>query len=220
MEVSVASKSTPAAVATQAVKPKQEVATVKLNYDAPQLAGGPNRSPKAGASEGRDGSAYQSLPASSSGATPVGAQNDGGKTAPTTNHGQVSQALLTSADTEDELISGNRDSDEELQAETVLVGQISQLWSSQRKKTSSLRHSRRELDKLRSDLSEKLFDYKKVLVRTGRGGKWTEFLRQQNIPRATADRYVLQRERSCCQSRENASVRRLLRPRKKKSRTW
>jgi hypothetical protein len=39
-------------------------------------------------------------------------------------------------------------------------------------------------------LAERLHTYKDFLARTGRGGKWTEFLRQANISRTTADRYV------------------------------
>lgn len=32
--------------------------------------------------------------------------------------------------------------------------------------------------------------YKDLLARTGRDGKWMEFLREQEIPRTTADRYI------------------------------
>jgi hypothetical protein len=74
--------------------------------------------------------------------------------------------------------------------ETALANEIKELWSSQKRKGASLRRSRVELETLRSSLAERLHTYKDLLARTGRGGKWTEFLRQANISRTTADRYV------------------------------
>jgi hypothetical protein len=74
--------------------------------------------------------------------------------------------------------------------ETALADEIKELWSSQKRKSASLRRSRVELETLRNGLAERLHTYKDLLVRTGRNGKWSEFLRQENIPRATADRYV------------------------------
>jgi hypothetical protein len=74
--------------------------------------------------------------------------------------------------------------------ETALADEIKDLWSSQKRKSASLRRSCVDLETLRNSLAERLHTYKDLLVRTGRNGKWTEFLRQENIPRATADRYV------------------------------
>ena len=85
---------------------------------------------------------------------------------------------------------------EELQDETALANEITELWSSQKRKSLSLRRSRQELETLRTSLSNRLYDLKHLLARPGREGKWTEFLRQQNIPRTTADRYVDKWKRS------------------------
>jgi hypothetical protein len=78
----------------------------------------------------------------------------------------------------------------EAHQETALADEIKELWSSQKGKMSSIRRSRVELEKLRNKLAERLYEYKHLLARTGRGGKWTEFLRQEGIPRASADRHV------------------------------
>jgi hypothetical protein len=85
---------------------------------------------------------------------------------------------------------------EELQDETALTNEITELWSSQKRKSLSLRRSRQELETLRTSLSNRLHDLKHLLARPGREGKWTEFLRQQDIPRTTADRYVDKWKRS------------------------
>ena len=74
--------------------------------------------------------------------------------------------------------------------EENLVRSIGDLWATERKTNGKLRRTREELIKLRMDLSRDLHQYKKVLVRTGRSGRWHEFLRGMNIPRTTADRYV------------------------------
>jgi hypothetical protein len=80
-----------------------------------------------------------------------------------------------------------------------------ELWSFRDKKDSFLRKTRNDLASLRRSLAQGLHDYKKLLARTGRDGKWTEFLRQNNIPRASADRYVKRWERELAPPAENAS---------------
>ena len=42
----------------------------------------------------------------------------------------------------------------------------------------------------RADLSKRLHELKSVLSRPGRGGAWFSFLKEQSIPRSTADRLV------------------------------
>jgi hypothetical protein len=74
--------------------------------------------------------------------------------------------------------------------ETALEAQITELWSSQERKHNSLRRSRAELTTLRNSLAERLHELKHLLARTGCSGRWAEFLRRENIPRATANRYV------------------------------
>ncbi len=79
---------------------------------------------------------------------------------------------------------------EDVEKETALTGEITKLWYSHEWSKSSLRRSRTELERLRDQLAERLNEYKSLLVRTGRNGKWMGFLREANIPRTTADRLV------------------------------
>jgi hypothetical protein len=74
--------------------------------------------------------------------------------------------------------------------EVALVGEIQELWFSHSLRAREIRKTRAELKDYRNKLAERLSQYKDLLAHTGRSGKWTEFLRQTNIPRATADRYV------------------------------
>jgi hypothetical protein len=102
----------------------------------------------------------------------------------------VSPALATHNNQNAENVSSSVSAPEDLQKETALSTEIVELWSSHKTKSSSLSDRRVELQTLRNTLGELLSSYKELLARTGRGGKWTEFLRQEKIPRATADRYV------------------------------
>jgi len=80
--------------------------------------------------------------------------------------------------------------DAELKEEAALAKQIALLWFSEKLRKRTMRRTREELSVLRKDLSERLYSYKQQLARTGRSGRWTAFLNQAEIPRATADRYV------------------------------
>jgi hypothetical protein len=74
--------------------------------------------------------------------------------------------------------------------EAALAKQIGQLWSSVQFRTYRIYLTRRQLTAYRADLARELYRYKALLVSSGRSGKWSAFLREINIPRATADRYV------------------------------
>jgi hypothetical protein len=74
--------------------------------------------------------------------------------------------------------------------ETALTGEIAELWSIHKGKSSSLRSSRLDLERLRDKLAERLTEYHTLLVGTGRNGKWMAFLREAKIPKSTAERYV------------------------------
>jgi hypothetical protein len=91
---------------------------------------------------------------------------------------------------------GSGVSEEELQLETDITGQIVRLWNVQKKRTISLRQSRRTLNETKEALCEQLFELKRLLMKPGRDGQWNSFLRRENIPRATADRYVERHRRS------------------------
>jgi hypothetical protein len=75
-------------------------------------------------------------------------------------------------------------------SEALLAKEIGELWFSDRLRTRAIRSTRQELSKIRIGLSERLYSYKSLLVGSGRGGKWASFLREKEIPRATADRYA------------------------------
>jgi len=79
-------------------------------------------------------------------------------------------------------------------AEVVLTEEIATLWSAQRDHAAAARRTREELKTLRRDLGQRLHAVKVLLVQTGRGGRWAAYLREQRIPRATANRLVQRHE--------------------------
>ena len=78
--------------------------------------------------------------------------------------------------------------------ETKLIKEIKGLLSTQRERRRSSRRTRKELGDIRRQLGEKLHALKGVLVRSGRGGGWSKYLRANDIPRASADRLVAAHE--------------------------
>lgn len=79
---------------------------------------------------------------------------------------------------------------ETAELEATLCDEIHDLWSIHDEKNGALRGGRRELKELRAKLGQHLSEYKKLLVGSGRGGKWSQYLRQAKIPKSSADRYV------------------------------
>jgi hypothetical protein len=213
MEVSVTSKPILPVVGTQVARSTKELIPVKpaegaspapstakhSPLDKPAQAKmalpvGPNQhrpSPTTGGSGTQSGS-MPANPVSGPSPNPTSGTEAGKKDlASTPKRGGESQAsdtnLILNKDNENPT-SGVGDPEDH--QETALADEIKELWSSQKRKGASLRRSRVELETLRSSLPERLHTYKDLLARTGRGGKWTEFLRQANISRTTADRYV------------------------------
>jgi hypothetical protein len=74
--------------------------------------------------------------------------------------------------------------------EAKLTSDIKSLWSAHRTNTATAKRTKEELEGLRLDLGWKLSEMKAILVRTGRSGGWSAYLRSQGIPRATAERNV------------------------------
>src|SRR5579872_2080932 len=74
--------------------------------------------------------------------------------------------------------------------ETQLANQISSLWKETTRLSADRRASARELRQIRSALAERLYEMKSLLSRPGRNGEWRGWLREQAIPRSTADRLV------------------------------
>jgi hypothetical protein len=87
--------------------------------------------------------------------------------------------------------------------EVALVKHIGLIWSTVQFKTRNIRKNREERAPFRVDLARELYGFKARLAGSGRSGKWSAFLRDIDIPRATADRYVQRWEHSLTQVSEN-----------------
>jgi len=74
--------------------------------------------------------------------------------------------------------------------ETELTQEISTLWSDHVRLSASRRATAKELCVIRARLAERLHAMKSLLSRPGRLGQWRGWLKQQGIPRSTADRLV------------------------------
>jgi hypothetical protein len=74
--------------------------------------------------------------------------------------------------------------------ETQLTEEISSLWSDHVRLSANHKTTAKELRQIRASLAERLAAMKSLLSRPGRLGQWRGWLRQQGIPRSTADRLV------------------------------
>lgn len=95
--------------------------------------------------------------------------------------------------------SANSQGDEE----EALASDIGDLWGSDQVRSHEIRRSSKERSDIRIKLAERLHRYKALLVGSGRSGKWSGFLREIEMPRATADRYVQRWERSLQSAKGN-----------------
>ena len=112
------------------------------------------------------------------------------KTAPATDRVEGTKASAT----RDDEHAGEPDCSEE---EEVVTRQIISLWAArEKKKTSliktkaSLHTTKEQLSLMRAELGKHFFELKSLLAKPGRDGRWAEFLRDEGIPRASADRYA------------------------------
>ncbi|NYF53920.1 hypothetical protein [Tunturiibacter gelidoferens] len=106
-----------------------------------------------------------------------------------TENSETHQPEMLQSENDSESTSEGPPGDEVVQ-EAALETQITELWSSHERKNNALRRNRGELATLRNSLGERLFELKQLHARPGRSGRWAAFLRRENIPRATANRYV------------------------------
>jgi hypothetical protein len=84
-----------------------------------------------------------------------------------------------------------------VEPETEQVGdEIASLWSAHVNAKNLSRATNEELRAIRAKLGVQLCQMKGSLARAGRDGLWSGFLREHQIPRATADRLVLRHLRS------------------------
>jgi hypothetical protein len=74
--------------------------------------------------------------------------------------------------------------------EVTLIAEIHEAWTAHVSTQRTIHNTSDELSRIRRSLAEKLFSLKTALCRPGRSGAWSSFLREQAIPRATADRLV------------------------------
>jgi hypothetical protein len=73
-----------------------------------------------------------------------------------------------------------------------LSGEIVSQWFQRKSLQREMSSQQAELSRLDGVLSGLLYEQKKRLSRQGRNGGWSKWLKQQKIPRATADRLVLE----------------------------
>jgi hypothetical protein len=66
--------------------------------------------------------------------------------------------------------------------------EIDHLWKAHTEVRGFLKLSREDAAKTRAALAKRLYELKCVLSRPGRGGAWFAFLKEQAIPRSSADR--------------------------------
>jgi hypothetical protein len=84
----------------------------------------------------------------------------------------------------------------DFETEQRLATQIGDLWSIHTQAQAAAVQSKEHLSQIRHQLGERLCEVKKLVARPGRGGGWSAFLAAQRIPRASADRYVQQYEKT------------------------
>jgi hypothetical protein len=95
----------------------------------------------------------------------------------TTQEGQLAPFAIESAQTESEI-------------EDRLKNEIKSLWSVHQEGKARAQKTKEQMKTLRLDLGQKLCEMKAILARTGRSGRWAAYLRSQDLPRATAERYI------------------------------
>jgi hypothetical protein len=85
---------------------------------------------------------------------------------------------------------------ETMDSQNELGEAITNLWSAHVNAKNAARATNEELRALRAKLGEQLCRMKGVLAKPGCDGQWSGFLREHNIPRATADRLVARHQLS------------------------
>jgi hypothetical protein len=85
---------------------------------------------------------------------------------------------------------------ETIDSHNKIAEEITNLWSAHVSAKNTARATNEELRVLRAKLGEQLSEMKLLLAKPGRGGQWSSFLLERNIPRATADRLVARHQRS------------------------
>ena len=84
----------------------------------------------------------------------------------------------------------------EAEPQNERADEIADLWAAHTEAKKAARATKAELHEIRVKLGEQLHEMKKLLVSPGRDGQWSGFLREHEIPKATADRLVRRHQRS------------------------
>ncbi|MDR3676942.1 MAG: hypothetical protein P4N24_15740 [Acidobacteriota bacterium] len=79
--------------------------------------------------------------------------------------------------------------------EQRLADEIQQLWAVHIEAKTTVKRTREAMKAIRQRLGERLYEMKLLLVKPGRNGGWSYFLRLQGIAKATADRLVRAHEK-------------------------
>ena len=74
--------------------------------------------------------------------------------------------------------------------------EILQYWDAHLHYQGSMKETNQKAREVRQHLGKLLFHLKQVLAKPGRDGRWSSFLKERKIPRATADRLVARHQRS------------------------
>ena len=88
------------------------------------------------------------------------------------------------------------EADNSSQDEGALTAEIVQLWQVHGDWQRSIKHETEQFRAIRSELGKLLHQAKELLARPGRNGQWCSWLKDREIPRATADRLVQKYVRS------------------------
>ena len=86
------------------------------------------------------------------------------------------------------------ESDAEIEARIDV--EIATLWTSHQAGKATTKRTKLEMEAIRHDLGDRLWEMKSLLVCAGRLGGWSAYLRSHQLPRATADRYINQLQAS------------------------
>jgi hypothetical protein len=80
--------------------------------------------------------------------------------------------------------------------ETRLAEEVRSAWAAFSVTRGVAKETRQQLRERAAKLGELLFQLKSELSRTGRGGRWAGYLKQEHRSRTTADRYIAKYEKS------------------------
>ena len=106
---------------------------------------------------------------------------------------ETAQQLCTPLDPK---IPERTESPTTLEDEACLTVEILQYWDAHLHYQGSMKETNQKAREVRQHLGRLLFHLKQVLAKPGRDGKWSSFLKERKIPRATADRLVARHQRS------------------------